>query len=149
MRFAYLDVPYAHPIVPLRGRRSRPRTVIPVRLEGPAGTLPLDAFLDTGADDTVFPDRVAAALGIDLSAAGIGLSRGVGGQQIAIRYTTVKIRLTDYHETRDWEAIVGFAPLGNSLPMLGFAGCLEYFTATFHGDREEVELTVTPLYPGT
>jgi hypothetical protein len=34
-------------------------------------------------------------------------------------------------------------------PILGFAGFLQYFTATFIGDREEVELTVNSLYPGT
>ena len=34
-------------------------------------------------------------------------------------------------------------------PLLGFAGCLQYFRANFMGDREEVELTVNSLYPGT
>jgi hypothetical protein len=33
--------------------------------------------------------------------------------------------------------------------MVGFAGFLQFFTATFHGDREEVELTVNMAYPGT
>jgi hypothetical protein len=32
---------------------------------------------------------------------------------------------------------------------LGFAGFLQYFTATLHGDREQVELAVNALYPGT
>ena len=34
-------------------------------------------------------------------------------------------------------------------PLIGFAGFLQFFTATFHGDREQVELTVNALYPGT
>jgi hypothetical protein len=33
--------------------------------------------------------------------------------------------------------------------LLGFAGFLQYFTATFFGDLEEVELTVNAAYPGT
>jgi hypothetical protein len=34
-------------------------------------------------------------------------------------------------------------------PLLGFAGCLQFFSAHFHGDREEVELSVNSLYRGT
>jgi hypothetical protein len=33
--------------------------------------------------------------------------------------------------------------------LYGFAGFLQFFTAKFEGDREEVELTVNSLYPGT
>jgi hypothetical protein len=33
--------------------------------------------------------------------------------------------------------------------MLGFAGCLQFFTASFHDDREQVELATNQLYPGT
>lgn len=35
---------------------------------------------------------------------------------------------------------VGFSP-AISRPLFGFAGFLQFFTATFHGDREQVELT--------
>jgi hypothetical protein len=45
--------------------------------------------------------------------------------------------------------MVGFTPVRLNRALLGFAGCLQFFTATFHGDREEVELTVNSLYPGT
>ena len=34
------------------------------------------------------------------------------------------------------------------LPTLGFAGFLQFFTATFYGDLEEVERAVNRLYPG-
>lgn len=33
--------------------------------------------------------------------------------------------------------------------LLGFGGFLQFFTATFRGDHEEVELAVNSLYPGT
>ncbi len=56
---------------------------------------------------------------------------------------------TTLQEVRQWRAWVAFAPPPFSNPLLGFAGCLQFFTATFHGDREEVELTVNRLYPGT
>jgi hypothetical protein len=35
------------------------------------------------------------------------------------------------------------------IPWLGITGFLDYFTATFFGDREEVELPVNSLYRGT
>jgi hypothetical protein len=39
------------------------------------------------------------------------------------------------------------APLRQSL--LGYAGFLQFFTATFYGDTEQVELTINSLYTGT
>ena len=58
------------------------------------------------------------------------------------------LRLTDGREFREWPAWVGFTPARLPYPMLGFAGCLQFFDAEFRGGREEVELTVNPLYPG-
>jgi hypothetical protein len=34
-------------------------------------------------------------------------------------------------------------------PLFGLTGGLQFFTATFYGDRAEVELSVNPSYPGT
>jgi hypothetical protein len=65
-----------------------------------------------------------------------------------VRYASVTLRITDGVEFREWPAVVGFASGNLTRPLLGFAGFLQFFTATFHGDREEVELTVNPLYPG-
>jgi hypothetical protein len=36
-----------------------------------------------------------------------------------------------------------------ALPLLGFAGVLQYFSADFRAAQEEVELTVNSLYPGS
>jgi hypothetical protein len=79
----------------------------------------------------------------------LGGGSGVGLAAAPIRYAEVTLRVTDGREFREWRARVGFtsAPLKRAL--LGFAGFLQFFTATFHGDREEVELAVNSLYPGT
>jgi hypothetical protein len=66
-----------------------------------------------------------------------------------VRYATVTLRLTDGIERREWTAWVGFTRAPLRRPLLGFAGFLQFFTATFHGDREEVELAVNSLYRGT
>lgn len=73
----------------------------------------------------------------------------MGGGSGLLRFAQVTLRIADNKERREWQAWVGFttAPLPHSL--LGYAGFLQYFTATFHGDREEVELTVNGLYSGT
>jgi len=56
--------------------------------------------------------------------------------------------VTDGKEQRDWPAWVSFMPTKLQTSLLGFAGLL-FFTATFRGDREEVELTVNNLYLGS
>lgn len=69
--------------------------------------------------------------------------------RVPIRYAKVKLRLTDGIEFREWTGWVGFTSAALHYPILGFAGVLQFFTTTFHGDREEVELAVNRLYPGT
>jgi hypothetical protein len=108
-----------------------------------------EALLDSGADDTLFPEFLASYIGINLAAAPTGILRSAAGGSVPVRYATVSLRLTDGVEQREWPATVAFTPVRLWRPLLGFAGCLQFFTATFHGDREEVELSVNRLYPGT
>jgi hypothetical protein len=112
-------------------------------------TLAREALLDTGADDTLFPDSLATYIGINLATAPTGVLRSAAGGSLPVRYATVSLRLTDGQEQREWPAIVAFTPSRLWRPILGFAACLQFFTATFYGDREEVELTINRLYPGT
>jgi hypothetical protein len=120
-----------------------------VTVIGPAGTSVELGLLDTGADDTIFPEDVATTIGIDLTNAPTGGASGVGLVGARLRFAEVMLRLTDGREFREWPARVGFTPAPLKRALLGFAGFLQFFTATFHGDREEVELTVNALYPGT
>jgi hypothetical protein len=105
--------------------------------------------LDTAADDTVFSDTLAAQIGLDLINAPAGSGTGAGLAHVGLRYARVRLRLTDGQEQREWQAWVGFTPSRIPYPMLGFAGCLQFFRSIFHGDREEVELTVNSLYRGS
>lgn len=146
--FRYRRFPVQHPIIPLRGRRERPRPLIPMALAGPIGQRALDAVLDTGADDTIFSDGIAAEVGIDLRDAPQGSGKGVGGERIPLRYAEVTLRITDGREFRKWLGWVGFTAVNLGRPLLGFAGFLEYFTATFYGDREEVKLSANRKFRG-
>jgi hypothetical protein len=106
-------------------------------------------LLDSGSDDTVFPDHVAAGLGTDLSQAPAATASGIGLIGVRILLAEVVLRITDGQEFREWAARVGFTATPMKRALLGHAGVLQFFTAAFHGDREEVELTVNRSYPGT
>jgi hypothetical protein len=106
-------------------------------------------LLDSGADDTLFPEAVAGQLGIDLTNAPTGTGAGVGVQHLTVRYAQVTLRIADLQGRREWTAWVGFTAGRLRQPLLGYAGFLQFFTATFYGDREEVELTINSTYPGT
>jgi hypothetical protein len=147
--YHYVPVQVPQPVLPLAGRWVRPRPLINITLIGPKTTVIRRAKLDTGADDTIFPETLATHLGIDLTDAPTGEATGLGSGRVPLRYAVVTMRLASGSELREWRGWVGFtsAPLARSL--LGFAGVLQFFTATFYGDREQVELAVNSLYPGT
>ena len=149
MVFPYTLVRVPRSLVSLGGRWVRPRLLVTCRLIGPSGTFVEDAILDTAADDMVFSISAAAMIGIDLTHAPIGEASGVGALPVAVRYAAVELRLTDGQEFRRWPAWVAFTAAHLKHPLLGFAGCLQFFGAFFRGDREEVELAVNALYPGS
>jgi aspartyl protease len=147
--FPYKVVPVHHSVVSLRGRWSRPRPLITVSVVGSSAAYPLKGLLDSGADNTVFHESVALRLGIDLSNTSVAQMQTATLRSYPVRYAPTHLRITDGVEQREWPAWVGFTPAPLNHPLLGFAGFLQYFTAMFHGDREQVELTVNSLYPGT
>ena len=149
MRFRYKPLRAKAPVVSLGGRQERPRPIVRITLIGPAGTRVIPAGLDSYADDTVFPELEAVRAGIDLGNAPVGTSAGIGQAPVPVKYAQVTLRITDGKEFREWIAWVGFTPVLSNYALLGFAGCLQFFTATFYGDLEEVELAVNRLYPGT
>ena len=66
-----------------------------------------------------------------------------------VRYAKVTLRITDGHEQREWEGWVGFTSARLHRPLLGHAGFLQFFDATFRGEAEIVELTPNSAYAGT
>jgi hypothetical protein len=149
MLFPYKLQPVRQPVTALGGRRVRPRPLVTVTLIGPGGAYVQTALLDTGADDTVFSELVAQRIGIDLSQAPQGRAAGIGSGAVPLRYADVTLRVSQGQERREWNACVGFTPVQLRHPLLGFAGFLQFFTATFRGDLEEAELTVNSAYSGT
>jgi hypothetical protein len=149
MRFAYQLFNAHTPSVPLRGRWARPRPIITTTVLGPANSCLVTGQLDTGADETIFPTSVAQQIGLDLSQAPSGATSGLGPGIMPLRYAEVILRLTDGVEFREWSSWVGFTPAPLKRALFGFGGFLQFFTAAFHGDREEIFLDVNALYRGT
>lgn len=149
LRYSYRRDRVRLPVPSLAGQYTRPRPVIPVAILGPAATWTLDALVDTGADDCNFPSRVAEFIGLNLTSAPTRSLTGIGPAGYTVRYAAVQLRLSDGVEFREWPAWVAFSDAPSPFPVLGFAGCLQFFTTTFLGDREQVELDPNSLYPGT
>ncbi len=148
MLFRYSAVNLNRQILTLQKRVARPRPIIPVTIIGPSQSLAGDALVDTGADDTIFPDLAALKIGLDLTAAPTSFSRTISPGGVRVRYARVALRIGNVFEHYEWEAWVGFTPQ-LWRPILGFAGFLQFFDATFFGAREELELTVNPTYSGS
>jgi len=49
---------------------------------------------------------------------------------------------------RSW-VVIGFSPAPIRYPILGLAGCLQYFDARFRGEDRIIELEINRLFPGT
>jgi hypothetical protein len=152
MRFSYQPEPLGGPspasLPATAAFRWRP--LIPIKIIGPAG-LYRDyglAILDPAADDTILPIHLVQRLGIALRP----LTRhGVRwrGQLHPLRFGDVELQVAANGSVWQWPAIVGFSPAPIRYPILGQAGCLQFFDARFFGADLEVELETTRNFPGT
>lgn len=148
MNFPYL--PYA---VRDRAEHYIYRPVIPVDLAGPHGEVDFYALVDTGSsDDTLIPKCVADELGLVTNEERVEEVTGIGGERIAVVQADVELRVSDGRETVFWNAAVGVVAGrdgGGDYVILGHRSCLEYFTASFSGDRLMLDLTPNVNFPGT
>ena len=149
-QFPFISMAVPRPAVSLQGRSVRPRPIIPCVVINPQTGVSRSyrGLLDTGADDTVFQDDTALALGIDLANAPTGNAQSTTGQTMTVRYAEVFLQIAnDDGDILEWRATVAFAPKRGTHPLLGFAGFLQFFDATFSGEHEEVTLTPNTLLP--
>jgi hypothetical protein len=115
-----------------------------VRVVGVAGDAFVRVLIDTGADHTLLPMSVADLVGAELFHDNRDAARGVGGQEVAIIPGRVQLELISNEDSFAWNAVIGFAEFASpddECSLLGYAGCLELFTATFDGVARVVELT--------
>jgi hypothetical protein len=152
LQFPYEDEPLiGSPPPSLPGTVTvRWRPLVPVTVIGPTGRRRIfpRAVLDPGADDTVFPLALVGLLGVALRAdTGHGLRWR--GQAYPLRFGDVELELSDGTSVCRWPAVVGFTPAPLRYPLLGIAGCLQFFDARFRGDDRIAEVETNRSYPGT
>ena len=151
LRFPYLDETLRGPAPPSlpAGSLVRWRPLVPVAIHGPRGRwLFTRAVLDTGSDDTIFPlssiHWIGAALRPDS-----GHRIRWRGQLHPLRFADIELELDDGSGKCRWPAIVAFSPAPMTYPLLGLAGCLEFFDARFHSADRLAELETNRVYPGS
>jgi hypothetical protein len=148
VRVRYVIRTASKPLPSLGGSFQRARPITTVLISGPSHFAVRDAILDTGADDTVFPDGIAPILGLDLSSAESRNIHLAGRGIIPCRYLPAQLRISDYLETYEWTAVIGFVPIRLQYALLGHAGFLQFFDADFRGADLEVTLTPNRTFTG-
>ena len=144
LRFPWLDEPLRGPAPPSLppGTTSRWRPLVPVRIYGPSG-IRLQfgrALIDPGADDTIFPLDVATLLNIGLYPPTAHMMRWRGGQY-ALSFGDVELELADDDGVAvRWAATMAFTKAPIRYPLLGVAGCIQFFDTRLSGEDRLVEI---------
>jgi hypothetical protein len=119
------------------------RPVAKLRVAGPSGETYVRLLIDTGADHTLLPMSVADRVGAHLFHDDYNSAKGVSGHEISIIPGRVQLELISDNGCYQWSAVIGFAEFASpeeECSLLGHAGCLEFFTATFDGVARVFEL---------
>jgi hypothetical protein len=106
------------------------------------------ALLDTGSDNVVFPWTTVAFIRVALLASTQQQLRW-HGTSYPLRFANVEMQFFTRPASCRWPAVVGFSSAPLPYPLLGIAGCLEFFDATFRGEDHVVELSPNGTFPGT
>ncbi len=130
-----------------------PRPEISFVVQGGGRSVSLIGLVDTGSDHTILPKSVADKLGIATADSDGPPAQAFGGEAITLRYGEVVLQLVVDDETLRWPTEVCFYdfPLRKyETVVLGHAGFLDYFTASFDGKNSVLSLTPNddlPLLP--
>jgi hypothetical protein len=117
---------------------------VTIDLIGPLGTVTIQALVDTGSDETIFPLSVATSIGVKLDRHSASQASAVGGHTVELIPGAVELRIANDRETFSWHTVAGFLnarELEDEIALLGYAGFLEFFRATFDSSDYEVEIT--------
>jgi hypothetical protein len=110
----------------------------------------LGVLIDTGADHTLLPISIAHRIGARLFEDERDSARGVGGHAIAMIPGVVELELFSNDGSCTWTTVVAFAEFDrpdDECSILGHAGCLEFFLASFDGPKHTVELIQIGDFP--
>ena len=109
---------------------------IPITLFGAKGSVTYLALVDTGSDNTIFPKSVADYLGIRVDQDQGPTARSFTGHQVQLLSGDAHLQIETEDARLDWPTPICFFDYDEpeeEAVVLGHAGFLEYFTATFDG----------------
>jgi hypothetical protein len=151
LQIPYLDEPLSGPPPPSlpSGAVFRYRPLIPVTIVGSGGQRRFSrSVVDSGGDDTVFPIDVLRLIGA-APRPDTGHRIRWRGNLHPLRFADVELALADDASNCRWPAVISFSPAPLPYPILGNAGCLEFFDVRFLGADLMVELEKNWKFPGT
>jgi hypothetical protein len=121
------------------------RPEIEVSIVGRSGMATFVGLVDTGSDNTIFPKSIADDLGIPLTPSSSPPAKSFGGHSIPLSAGTVLLQLASDEIIVRWQSMINFYDFDSpelETVILGHAGFLEFFSATFDG--KDGTLTLTP-----
>lgn len=86
---------------------------------------------------------LAQAIGVEVDRESLGKASAVGGHEIDLLPGTVTLQVGQDGQVWRWRAVVEFLDVHepeNEVALLGHAGFLEYFRATFDSENLELDL---------
>ena len=135
------------------GTTHRFRPLVSVRIVNPISKRNwryAKVLADSGSDDSIFPISAVGLIGLRsdqlLSTRFHVVWRGTAWP---LQFGDVELELNDGQCLCRWLTRVAFSPMPTRFPILGQAGCLQFFNATFRGEDHITELEPIPTFPGT
>jgi hypothetical protein len=113
------------------------RPEISVTVRGPTGSEAFFGLVDTGSDHTILPLSVAELLDIPIAPAAGPPATVFGGNKVQLMLGQADLEIEADGESLAWRAPLCFFDFGGAEEtlVLGHAGFLDYFTATFDGQH--------------
>lgn len=108
--------------------------------------------MDTGADETLLPRSIGDAIGAMIDDTQTWPVSGLSGQAVPVVLGEVELELTGNGQTFRWTTKLGFvafADPADEVAILSHAGFLDFFRVVCEGHAHELEVLVTPSFPGT
>jgi len=128
------------------------RPEIPLTVIGPASSGSFAALVDTGSDNTILPKSIAEPLGIPLRVASGSSASAFGGQRLSLLDGEATLQLEADGKVIRWPSellFFDFPNIEDETVILGHAGFLDYFTATFDGEMGVLDLVANDDLPAT
>lgn len=126
------------------------RPMVRVRVVGLTRDASFWALLDTGADETILPMPIGLAIGAMMYPSSTWTMGGLAGQTVEATLGDVQFEVGQRRTIYQWKARVGFVSFPtpeDEVAILGHAGFLNFFTASFDSVKRELKMKPNANFP--